>query len=193
MKSCRLSPLSSRHRRRVAMWRRRSSRMPEGGGRPYLSNGWSKRPADSGHCIQRHQLRRCSPEAPTMPMPTGWSSLPIMNRLWKKMGRITFRTWWVSWHFSVEKMCCLRDWVMHKIWLRPSLCARGWRMHTMNSNLVRLIPREDPLRIHRIGDKLVIKEVRGCNLVRGADGRDGSVGLTFPEAMQTHIQRQEWL
>lgn len=142
MKSCRLSPLSSRHRRRVAMWRRRSSRMPEGGGRPYLSNGWSKRPADSGHCIQRHQLRRCSPEAPTMPMPTGWSSLPIMNRLWKKMGRITFRTWWVSWHFSVEKMCCLRDWVMHKIWLRPSLCARGCRMHTMNSNLVRLIPRE---------------------------------------------------
>eukprot|EP00986_Skeletonema_menzelii_P000171 scaffold47_cov98-Skeletonema_menzelii.AAC.3 len=64
---------------------------------------------------------------------------------------------------------------------------------TMNSNLMRLIPREVPLRIHRIGDKLVIKEVRGCNLVRGADGRDGSVGLTFPEAMQTHIRRQEWL
>lgn len=64
-------------------------------------------------------------------------------------------------------------------------------MHTMNSNLTRLIPREVPLRIHRIGDKLVIKEVRGCNLVRGADGRDGSDGLTFPEAMQTHIRRQE--
>jgi hypothetical protein len=64
-------------------------------------------------------------------------------------------------------------------------------MHTMNSNLTRLISREVPLRIHRIGDKLVIKEVRGCNLVRGADGRDGSDGLTFPEAMQTHVRRQE--
>lgn len=64
-------------------------------------------------------------------------------------------------------------------------------MHTMNPNLTSLIPREVLLRIHRIGDKLAIKEVRGCILVRGADGRGGSDGLTFPEAMQTHIRRQE--
>ncbi len=50
-----------------------------------------------------------------------------------------------------------------------------------------------PLHIHRLRDKLLISEVRGGNLVRGTNGRNDTVGLTSPEAMQTLILRQDQL
>ena len=50
-----------------------------------------------------------------------------------------------------------------------------------------------PLRIHLISAELVVIEVRGCNLGRGADGQHDTIVLTSPEAMYTHTRQQERL
>lgn len=49
------------------------------------------------------------------------------------------------------------------------------------------------LHIHRLRDKLLISEVRGASLVQGADGRDATIGMSNPEAIQTVILRQDQL